>query len=197
MCFWLNKILAHPLKHQIMMCDYGHPGANSDGYRNMDKLDLKIITQLQLDGRATNAMVARSTKASEETVRRRRFRLIEQGYMHVIAVPAARRLGYRTEVIIGIRSDVERLDEVADALADLDEVTWVSISTGSFDILARVIVRTTEGLHELMLNQIYQIQGIRSVETFMVLENVKEEYGLTSTALADPPEQPDSLQSDS
>ena len=163
----------------------------------MDKLDLKIITQLQLDGRATNAMVARSTKASEETVRRRRFRLIEQGYMHVIAVPAARRLGYRTEVIIGIRSDVERLDEVADALADLDEVTWVSISTGSFDILARVIVRTTEGLHELMLNQIYQIQGIRSVETFMVLENVKEEYGLTSTALADPPEQPDSVPSDS
>ena len=153
----------------------------------MDELDLKIIAQLQLDGRATNATVARSTEASEETIRRRRFRLIEQGYVHVVAVPAARRLGYKTEVIIGIRSEVERLDQVADALADLNEVTWVSISTGSFDILARVIVRTTEGLRDLMLNRIYQIQGIRSVETFMVLENVKQEYGLTASALTDLP----------
>jgi Lrp/AsnC family transcriptional regulator for asnA, asnC and gidA len=153
----------------------------------MDALDLKIIAQLQRDGRATNATVARSTEASEETIRRRRFRLIEQGYVQVVAVPAARRLGYKTEVIIGVRSDVEKLDEVADALAKLNEVTWVSISTGSFDIIARVIVRTTEGLHKLMLNRIYQIPGIRSVETFMVLENVKQEYGLTSKALIDLP----------
>ena len=153
----------------------------------MDELDLKIITELQRDGRATNATVARSTEASEETIRRRRFRLIEPGYVHVVAVPAARRLGYRTEVIIGIRSAVERLDEVADALAELNEVTWVSISTGSFDILARVIVRSTEGLHELMLHKIYKIPGIRSVETFMVLENVKQEYGLTSSALSELP----------
>ena len=153
----------------------------------MDELDIKIITQLQRDGRATNATVARSTEASEETIRRRRFRLIEQGYVQVVAVPAARRLGYKTEVIIGVRSEVERLEQVADALAKLNEVTWVSISTGSFDILARVIVRTTEKLHELMLNQIYQIPGIRSVETFMVLENVKQEYGLTPNALTDLP----------
>ena len=153
----------------------------------MDELDIKIITQLQRDGRATNATVARSTEASEETIRRRRFRLIEQGYVQVVAVPAARRLGYKTEVIIGVRSEVERLEQVADALAKLNEVTWVSISTGSFDILARVIVRTTERLHELMLNQIYQIPGIRSVETFMVLENVKQEYGLTPNALTDLP----------
>ncbi len=153
----------------------------------MDELDIQIIAQLQRDGRATNATVARSTEASEETIRRRRFRLIEQGYVQVVAVPAAGRLGYRTEAIIGIRASVERLNEVAEALANLNEVTWVSISTGSFDILARVIVRSTDGLNELMLNRIYQIHGIRRVDTFMVLENVKQEYGLTSTALADLP----------
>ena len=153
----------------------------------MDELDLQIIAQLQRDGRATNATVARSTEASEETIRRRRFRLIEQGYVHVVAVPAASRLGYRTEAVIGIRAAVERLNEVAEELAQLNEVTWVSISTGSFDILARVIERTTDGLNELMLNRIYQIPGIHSVDTFMVLENVKQEYGLTSTALADLP----------
>ena len=187
MRLWLDYVLAHPLKQQITVCDYWYLGATYDGYSKMDALDLKIIAQLQRNGRATNAAVARSTEASEETIRRRRFRLIEQGYMHVVAVPAARRLGYRTEFIIGIRSAVERLDEVADALASLNEVTWVSINTGSFDILARVIVRTTEGLHDLMLNQIYQIPGIRSAETFMVLENVKHEYGLTSRALTDLP----------
>ena len=153
----------------------------------MDELDIQIIAQLQRDGRATNATVARSTEASEETIRRRRFRLIEQGYVHVVAVPAASRLGYRTEAVIGIRAAVERLNEVAEELAHLNEVTWVSISTGSFDILAKVIVRSFEGLHELMVNQIYQIPGIRSVDTFIVLENVKQEYGLTSRAVTDVP----------
>ena len=77
----------------------------------MDELDIKIITELQRDGRATNATVARSTEASEETIRRRRFRLIEQGYVQVVAVPAARRLGYKTEVITGVRSEVAGLEQ--------------------------------------------------------------------------------------
>ena len=42
----------------------------------MDELDRKIITLLQLDGRASNAKIAREVSVSEGTVRRRLRRLV-------------------------------------------------------------------------------------------------------------------------
>ncbi len=44
----------------------------------MDELDRGIIELLQLDGRASNAKVAREVGVSEATVRRRLSRLIQQ-----------------------------------------------------------------------------------------------------------------------
>ena len=58
----------------------------------MDELDRGIIELLQLDGRASNAKVAREVGVSEATVRRRLSRLIQQD------VFADKWLGLRTQV---------------------------------------------------------------------------------------------------
>ena len=53
----------------------------------MDELDRKIIGLLQMDGRASNAKIAREVGVSEGTVRRRLRRLIQEDVVKVIAVP--------------------------------------------------------------------------------------------------------------
>ena len=53
----------------------------------MDELDRKIIALLQMDGRASNAKIAREVGVSEGTVRRRLRRLIEDDVVNVVAVP--------------------------------------------------------------------------------------------------------------
>lgn len=53
----------------------------------MDELDQEIIRLLQLDGRASNAEIARAVGVSEGTVRRRLRQLIRDELLRVMAVP--------------------------------------------------------------------------------------------------------------
>src|SRR3989344_1022030 len=69
----------------------------------LDRLDIRIISLLQDDGMATNAGIARQVGVSEETVRRRVKRLMEDKYIKVIALPDPAKLGFNSEVLIGIQ----------------------------------------------------------------------------------------------
>ncbi len=55
----------------------------------MDELDLNIISMLVNDGRISNAAIAGQAPApvSEETIRRRKARLMQHGLIHISAVP--------------------------------------------------------------------------------------------------------------
>ena len=59
----------------------------------MDELDRKIIALLQMDGRASNAKIAREVGVSEGTVRRRLRKLLEDDVVRVVAVPNLEKLG--------------------------------------------------------------------------------------------------------
>ena len=144
----------------------------------MDRLDVKIVTHLQRDGTSTNAGIAREVKVSEETVRRRLKRLMQDGYVKVVAVPNARKIGYESDVLVGLQVDADKVDPVADALADMREVTWVSVTTGSFDIFARATLKSSDELSEFLRKGVGQIPGVRKMETFISLGARKEEFGL-------------------
>ena len=79
----------------------------------MDDLDVNIINLLQLDGRASNAKIAREAGVSEGTIRRRLKKLIEDGYLSVIAIPNLDRLGFATTAMIGIQTAPGMSDKVA------------------------------------------------------------------------------------
>ena len=83
----------------------------------MDELDRKIIGLLQVDGRASNAKIAREVGVSEGTVRRRLRRLIQDDVVKVIAVPNLEKLGYATTALIGLQTGPGKSDEVAEAIA--------------------------------------------------------------------------------
>jgi Lrp/AsnC family transcriptional regulator for asnA, asnC and gidA len=144
----------------------------------MDNLDLRIISLLQQDGMATNAGIARQIGVSEETVRRRLKRMVEEQYIRVVALPDPGKLGYNSEVLVGIQVDPAMVDSVADALAGLNEVNWVSVTTGSFDIFAWATLRSSEELSEFLRKKVGVITGVRKMETFLNLDMKKRRYGI-------------------
>ena len=87
----------------------------------MDELDRKIIALLQIDGRASNAKIAREVGVSEGTVRRRLRRLVQDDVIKVIAVPNLEKLGYGTTALIGLQTGPGRSDSVGDAIAKMEE----------------------------------------------------------------------------
>ncbi len=150
----------------------------------MDNLDLKIISLLQEDGTATNAGIARKVGVSEETVRRRLKRLIQEEYIKVVALPDPAKLGYESEVLIGIQVAAAKVDEVADALAEMDEVNWVSITTGSYDVFAWATLRTSEALSIFLRTKVGTISGVNKMETFINLAIKKRRSGKVYNGVA-------------
>ena len=147
----------------------------------MDQLDITIISLLQQDGTATNAEIARHTGVSEETVRRRRARLIRDGYMKIVGVPNAQKMGFEVQAIIALQVDADKLDAVAEAMADINEITWVVISTGSVDVFAWAILRSIDDLSRMLSGRVSQIEGVRRTETFLSIATIKDSHGVLLT----------------
>ena len=145
----------------------------------MDELDRKIIQILQENGRASNARIARDVGVSEGTVRRRLQSLLQEGVIKVVALPDPEVLGYNTEALVGIQVDPDKIDDVALQLAGLKESSWVSVTTGSFDIFSWVTLPSSEDLGNFLKSEVGTIAGVRRTETFVSLTVRKRNYGIS------------------
>ena len=144
----------------------------------MDGLDTKIIEILQKDGRSSNAGIARRVGVSEGTVRRRLKRLVQEEYVRVVAIPDPSKLGYDSEALIGVQVDPDKVDQVGEGLSALDEVSWVAITTGSYDIFAWATLQSAEALGIFLRTKVGTIPGVRRTETFVNLSNKKRGAGI-------------------
>ncbi len=144
----------------------------------MDDLDRKIIELLQINGRASNARIARDVGVSEGTVRRRLRRLVQDEIIRVVAVPDPEQMGLSTVALIGIQADPNTLDDVAERLAALPETQYVSLTTGSFDLFIWVALPSSEELGNFLRHSVGVINGVRRTETFVNLVIVKKGYGI-------------------
>ncbi len=144
----------------------------------MDDLDRKIIELLQINGRASNARIARDVGVSEGTVRRRLRRLVQDEIIRVVAVPDPEKMGLSTVALIGIQADPDKLDDVAERLAALPETQYVSLTTGSFDLFIWVALLSSEELGNFLRHSVGVIRGVRRTETFVNLVIVKKGYGI-------------------
>ena len=61
-------------------------------------------------------------------------------------------------------------------LAGMDEVIYVVITAGSYDILCEVVSTGDEELLDLVTRRIRAVPGVRSTETFMYLKLAKQIY---------------------
>src|SRR5215210_8996808 len=99
-------------------------------YDGLDEIDLKIIDTLRKDGRVAFAQIAEQLGVSPGMIRQRYSRLAEQGYLKVVAITNPLRMGFKTMAMIGIRADGSKLLDVAEKISKLDEVIYMTISSG-------------------------------------------------------------------
>jgi Lrp/AsnC family transcriptional regulator for asnA, asnC and gidA len=142
----------------------------------LDETDLNIIEALQKDGRVAFAQIAEQLGVSPGMIRQRYNRLVEQGFLKVVAITNPLRMGYKTMAMIGIRADGSKLLDVAEKISKLDEVIYMVISSGRFDIFAEVICRDHEELLRFITEKLSTIDGVRESESFMHLKIMKEVY---------------------
>lgn len=141
----------------------------------LDDVSKAIIEELQQDGRRSYAAIGKVVGLSEAAVRQRVQRLIEGGVMQVVAVTDPLELGFACQAMIGIRTKGE-LEPIADAIAQLEEVDYVVITAGSYDLLVEVVCESDQALLEVLSTKIRTMENVVSTETFMYLKLRKQTY---------------------
>jgi Lrp/AsnC family transcriptional regulator for asnA, asnC and gidA len=141
-----------------------------------DEIDIQIIDALRKDGRVAFAQIAEQLNVSPGMIRLRYNRLLEEGYLKVVAITNPLRMGFKTMAMIGIRAEGSKLLEVAEKISRLDEVIYLVISSGRFDMFAEVVCRDHEDLLRFITERLSTVDGVRETESFLHLKIAKEIY---------------------
>lgn len=141
----------------------------------LDDTDKAIIRELQVDGRLPYAKLAPLVGLSEAATRQRVNKLSERGVMQVVAVtdPVAIGLGYQAWLGITVDADVRK---VAEELTAIDEVDYLIIVAGRYDLMAEIVCTDSAGFVAVLNEEIRPVPGVVSVETMSYLQLVKQSY---------------------
>jgi len=142
----------------------------------LDAIDHHIIEALRKDGREPFAQIAEQLKVSAGMIRQRYNRLVDLGYLKVVAATNPLMMGKRTMSLIGIRTDGRRLLEVAEQITKFKEVIYVVLVSGRYDIMIEVFCKDHEELLEFMTEKLAKVEGVRETESFIYLKIAKEIY---------------------
>lgn len=142
----------------------------------LDDTDRFIIEAMRQDGRVAFAQIAQQLNVSPGMIRVRYNRLVEMGLVKVVAITNPLRMGYSTMAMIGIRTDGDKMLEVAEKVSELEEVIYLIVVSGRYDILCEVVCRDNADLLRFLADKLYKIEGVRESESFMHLKIQKEVY---------------------
>jgi len=141
---------------------------------DLDRIDRKIIRELQLDGRSTNVELASRVHLSPSQCLRRTRRLEETGVIRgYMAVIDHRKVGYllRAYVLITVTSQINRArDTVMDFLLGKEEVLSIHGVAGNVDMIIEVQARDMEHFTELVIEQIYGHKYVMNSTSYIFLD---------------------------
>jgi Lrp/AsnC family transcriptional regulator for asnA, asnC and gidA len=145
----------------------------------MDDIDRAIIDRLALDGRLPYSKLGVEIGLSEAATRQRVQRLIDRGYMQIVAVtdPRVTRGSVMALVALRVQGDSR---EVATKISELHESIYVVAISGSFDVIAEIVCETHEDLLAVLNDHIRQIPGVTSTESFVYLDLFKHTFAYDS-----------------
>ncbi|NYI07297.1 Lrp/AsnC family transcriptional regulator [Allostreptomyces psammosilenae] len=145
------------------------------GGEALDEMSKGIIEQLQQDGRRPYAAIGKAVGLSEAAVRQRVQKLLDQGVMQIVAVTDPLQVGFHRQAMIGIRVEGD-IEPVADALAAMEEVDYVVVTAGTFDLLAEIVCEDDQHLLDVINKRVRALPAVRSTETFVYLKLRKQTY---------------------
>ena len=136
----------------------------------IDKTNLAIIKHLR-NGRKSFKQIAQELRLSENTVRVRVNRLVEEGVLEIAGLVDPQCIPGHRLVNVGVKLQSMDLIKKGEEFSKLRGVVSVSVVTGRFDLLLLVLLKEGFGLLEFYTQEVAKIQGVQSVETFVIYKS--------------------------
>lgn len=143
----------------------------------LDATDLRILRELQAQGRLTNVALAARVGLSPSPCLARVKALEEAGVIDryvALVRPEAVGLGISVFIQITLERQVERALETFEArMQAFDEVMECYLMTGDSDYLLRVVVPDMDALQRFIVQELTTIPGVANIRSSFALKQVK------------------------
>ncbi len=137
---------------------------------DLDDLDLRILREMEADGRQSISALAKTLGISRAYAGKRLQSLLDREVTRIVTFTDARVLGLRTMAIVGLQVSLSNLHAAADRLRGLPSVHLVMITAGPHNIVIEAMFADPSELSVLLTRDLGEIPGVKSAETTTVLE---------------------------
>lgn len=148
----------------------------------LDKIDRKILRDLQSNGRITNVELSKNAGISAPPCLRRVRALEESGYIKgYFARLDTQALGYGLSVFAHIKlvsqaeGDLKKFEQ---ACKEMDMVRECHMLSGEVDFLLRIVAKDWDSYQQFLTEQLTALENVTSVKTMPLVRTSKEEAGV-------------------
>ena len=144
---------------------------------SIDKVEARILSLLQRDGRMSNVELAEQVGLSESPTFRRVRQLESSGLIQgYTALINRRKLGY--EVMAYVQITMEKQPDSATEkfhrrVEDEPHIIECHAMSGSHDYLLKVVARNIDHFSDLCMNKILKFPGVQHIESSFSLKEYK------------------------
>jgi DNA-binding Lrp family transcriptional regulator len=150
--------------------------------RKLDPIDLRILAELQADGRITNVELSRRAKITAPPCLRRMRALEKSGFIQGYHADLnAKALGYAVTgfVFVGLNSqkdaDLKHFEESVRSWAEVRECYMLS---GEVDFLLKIVARDLDAFQTFITEVLTAEKNVASVKSSLMIHVSKDEPGV-------------------
>lgn len=144
--------------------------------RPLDRIDARILTLLQQDGRMSNKALAAEVGLAPSSCLERVRRLSDEGVIRgTRALVDPDRVGVKLQAMVAIRlrsHDKAAWESLKTLLEAREEVVAIFHVSGADDLLVHVACRGTEHLRTVVLDAVSAHEAVQNVNTSLVFEQM-------------------------
>nr|WSY50332.1 Lrp/AsnC family transcriptional regulator [Streptomyces sp. NBC_00886] len=133
-----------------------------------DRLDLHLLTALEVNGRASFSRLGTVLGASDQTIARRFRRLTAEAGLRVVAIRDAERLG-QDEWMLRLRCAPDNALKIADALAKRPDTAWIGLASGGTEIICATRPRSPGDYDDLLLGKLPRTPSVMEIRAHQIL----------------------------
>lgn len=143
----------------------------------LDATNIEIIRHLK-NGRKSFKLIASALSITENTVRSRVNKMIEEGLLDISGNIRIDALPGHNLLYLGIKLNTMELQKKAEEFSKLRGVVSTGIVTGRYDLILQVLLNEEYTLLEFITGQATKVKDVQTVESFLVYEgyNLKVPY---------------------
>lgn len=143
----------------------------------LDVTNIAIIRHLK-NGRKSYKLIAKDLSITENTVRSRVNKMIEDGLLEISGNIRVDALPGHNLLYLGVKLNTMELQKKAQEFSKLKGVVSTGIVTGRYDLILQVLLKEDYDLLEFITGQVTKISDVQTVESFVVYEgyNLKVPY---------------------